>query len=238
MADSRPSGKPGSTTVGRAGPWRGADAADRPAARLGEVAGELLDQAGQHDAGGDRREGEQPGPASWAASWAAISGSAVPSRPAKLSGRYANAASATSARERPADRKKPQLKAVMLRSPRRGRPGRCPPWPRALRSRGLTAGTPGRGRRGDRAEDQGRHQRDGAGREQTGGHAGAVADVVPHVIGATLSVRGAALRGSSSGIPCSAFPTRSAPTSAGFVKMPPPMRMDIAMRAWPGGAPE
>ena len=40
----------------------------------------------------------------------------------------------------------------------------------------------------------------------------------------TLSAITAGLRGSSSGIPASIFPTRSAPTSALFVKMPPPTR--------------
>jgi hypothetical protein len=38
----------------------------------------------------------------------------------------------------------------------------------------------------------------------------------------TLSAMTAGLRGSSSGIPASILPTRSAPTSAAFVKMPPP----------------
>ena len=40
----------------------------------------------------------------------------------------------------------------------------------------------------------------------------------------TLSAITAGLRGSSSGIPASTLPTRSAPTSAAFVKMPPPSR--------------
>ena len=40
----------------------------------------------------------------------------------------------------------------------------------------------------------------------------------------TLSAITAGFRGSSSGIPASSFPTRSAPTSALFVKMPPPTR--------------
>ncbi|KAJ0575004.1 hypothetical protein HanIR_Chr05g0207991 [Helianthus annuus] len=38
----------------------------------------------------------------------------------------------------------------------------------------------------------------------------------------TLSAMTAGFRGSSSGIPCSTFPTRSAPTSAAFVYIPPP----------------
>ncbi|CAB5078924.1 unannotated protein [freshwater metagenome] len=40
----------------------------------------------------------------------------------------------------------------------------------------------------------------------------------------TLSAMVAGLRGSSSGIPASTLPTRSAPTSAALVKMPPPTR--------------
>ena len=40
----------------------------------------------------------------------------------------------------------------------------------------------------------------------------------------TLSAITAGLRGSSSGMPASTLPTRSAPTSAAFVKMPPPRR--------------
>ncbi len=45
----------------------------------------------------------------------------------------------------------------------------------------------------------------------------------------TLSAIMAGLRGSSSGMPASVLPTRSAPTSALLVKMPPPTR---AKRAW------
>lgn len=40
----------------------------------------------------------------------------------------------------------------------------------------------------------------------------------------TLSAMTPGLRGSSSGIPASTLPTRSAPTSAALVKMPPPTR--------------
>src|SRR4029450_13221983 len=47
----------------------------------------------------------------------------------------------------------------------------------------------------------------------------------------TLSAIVAALRGSSSGMPASTLPTRSAPTSAALVKMPPPTRMNMASRA-------
>ncbi len=45
----------------------------------------------------------------------------------------------------------------------------------------------------------------------------------------TLSAMVAGLRGSSSGMFCSTLPTRSAPTSAALVKIPPPTR---AKRAW------
>ncbi len=53
----------------------------------------------------------------------------------------------------------------------------------------------------------------------------------------TLSAIVAALRGSSSGMFCSTLPTRSAPTSAALVKMPPPTRMNIASRAAPKPKP-
>ncbi len=45
----------------------------------------------------------------------------------------------------------------------------------------------------------------------------------------TLSAIVAGFLGSSSGIPASTLPTRSAPTSAAFVKIPPPT---LANRAW------
>ena len=53
----------------------------------------------------------------------------------------------------------------------------------------------------------------------------------------TLSAIVAALRGSSSGMFCSTLPTRSAPTSAALVKMPPPTRMNIASSAAPKPKP-
>ena len=49
----------------------------------------------------------------------------------------------------------------------------------------------------------------------------------------TLSAIVAALRGSSSGMPASTFPTRSAPTSAALVKIPPPTLMNSAIREAP-----
>ena len=45
----------------------------------------------------------------------------------------------------------------------------------------------------------------------------------------TLSAITAGLRGSSSGMPTSTLPTRSAPTSAALVKMPPPTRANSAI---------
>ena len=53
----------------------------------------------------------------------------------------------------------------------------------------------------------------------------------------TLSAMVAGLRGSSSGMPCSTLPTRSAPTSAALVKMPPPTRMNSAMSEPPKPKP-
>ena len=45
----------------------------------------------------------------------------------------------------------------------------------------------------------------------------------------TLSAITAGLRGSSSGMPCSTLPTKSAPTSAALVKIPPPTRANSAI---------
>ena len=64
----------------------------------------------------------------------------------------------------------------------------------------------------DRAEEHHRDQGDGVGLEEVGGHPRAVADVVAHVVRDH-----GGFRGSSSGIPASTLPTRSAPTSAAFV---------------------
>ena len=53
----------------------------------------------------------------------------------------------------------------------------------------------------------------------------------------TLSAIVAGLRGSSSGIPASTLPTRSAPTSAALVKMPPPTRRNRASNEPPKPKP-
>ena len=49
----------------------------------------------------------------------------------------------------------------------------------------------------------------------------------------TLSAITAGLRGSSSGIPASTLPTKSAPTSAALVKIPPPIRAKNAIALAP-----
>src|SRR5215208_80051 len=54
----------------------------------------------------------------------------------------------------------------------------------------------------------------------------------------TLSAMTAGLRGSSSGMPASTLPTRSAPTSAPLVKMPPPSRAQIFGGREPGAQDE
>ena len=54
----------------------------------------------------------------------------------------------------------------------------------------------------------------------------------------TLSAIVAGLRGSSSGMPLSTLPTRSAPTSAAFVKMPPPTLAKRAMDEAPNEKPK
>ena len=53
----------------------------------------------------------------------------------------------------------------------------------------------------------------------------------------TLSAIVAGLRGSSSGMPASTLPTRSAPTSAALVKMPPPTRRNSASNEPPKPKP-
>ena len=53
----------------------------------------------------------------------------------------------------------------------------------------------------------------------------------------TLSAMTAGFRGSSSGIPASTLPTRSAPTSAPLVKIPPPSRAKIEMSDEPNAKP-
>ena len=53
----------------------------------------------------------------------------------------------------------------------------------------------------------------------------------------TLSAITAGLRGSSSGMPASTLPTRSAPTSAPLVKMPPPSRAKIEISDEPKAKP-
>ena len=53
----------------------------------------------------------------------------------------------------------------------------------------------------------------------------------------TLSAITAGLRGSSSGMPASTLPTRSAPTSAPLVKMPPPRRAKIEISEPPNARP-
>ncbi len=53
----------------------------------------------------------------------------------------------------------------------------------------------------------------------------------------TLSAMTAGLRGSSSGMPASTLPTRSAPTSAALVKMPPPRRAKTEMSEPPKPRP-
>ena len=54
----------------------------------------------------------------------------------------------------------------------------------------------------------------------------------------TLSAITAGLRGSSSGIPASTLPTRSAPTSAALVKMPPPSRAKTEISEPPKPEPD
>jgi hypothetical protein len=66
------------------------------------------------------------------------------------------------------------------------------------------------------------------GLEQVGGHAGAVADVVADVVG-----DGGRVARIIFGMPASTLPTRSPPTSAPLVKMPPPRRAKIEISEAP-----
>jgi hypothetical protein len=68
--------------------------------------------------------------------------------------------------------------------------------------------------------------------EQVRGHARAVADVVADVVGDDGRVARVVL-----GMPASTLPTRSAPTSAPFVKMPPPSRAKIEISEPPNARP-
>src|SRR3546814_10440711 len=54
----------------------------------------------------------------------------------------------------------------------------------------------------------------------------------------TLSAITAGLRGSSSGMPASTLPIRSAPPSAPLVKMPPPRRAKIEISEAPNARPK
>ena len=53
----------------------------------------------------------------------------------------------------------------------------------------------------------------------------------------TLSAITAGLRGSSSGMPASTLPTKSAPTSAPLVKIPPPKRAKMEISDEPKAKP-
>ena len=54
----------------------------------------------------------------------------------------------------------------------------------------------------------------------------------------TLSAITPGFLGSSSGIPASIFPTRSVPTSAAFVKIPPPSRAKTEIKLEPNARPK
>jgi hypothetical protein len=53
----------------------------------------------------------------------------------------------------------------------------------------------------------------------------------------TLSAITPGFRGSSSGIPASTLPTKSVPTSAAFVKIPPPKRAKMEIKLAPKPSP-
>ncbi len=154
--------------------------------------------------------------------------------PANVAGRTANEAIATSTAEMPAEMKKALLIAVIpdvslarnrvMNTPRMATSTPMPPMisgktrpstPHAARPR-INAAT------SVTAYDSNRS---------------AAIPAQSPTLSPTLSAMVAALRGSSSGMFCSTLPTRSAPTSAALVKMPPPTRMNMASRAAPKPKP-
>ncbi len=165
--------------------------------------------------------------------WLATS-SATPPSSRILPGRKMNAATTTSSAEIAAEAKKPRLIAVRaLRSDSRGSVRKMPitavTTPIAGTTRGNTRPW----------EPNAALPRISAATSMTAydSNRSAAIPAQSPTLSPTLSAIVAALRGSSSGIDCSTFPTRSAPTSAAFVKIPPPTRMNMASRAPPKPKP-
>ena len=149
-------------------------------------------------------------------------------------GRYRYAAIATSTMETPAERKKPRLMAVMpLLSPVRGDTAKMPMTAVMTPSAGTMSG------KTRPSVPKAALPRMSAATSVTAydSKRSAAMPAQSPTLSPTLSAIVAALRGSSSGMPCSTLPTRSAPTSAALVKMPPPTRMNMASMAAPKPKP-
>ena len=143
-------------------------------------------------------------------------------------------ATATSASEITAEMKKPRLIAVMpLRSVRRGATAKMPTMAVSTPIAGTSSG------KASPASPKAALPRISAATRVTAydSKRSAAMPAQSPTLSPTLSAMVAALRGSSSGMPCSTLPTRSAPTSAALVKMPPPTRMNIAISAAPRPKP-
>ncbi len=160
--------------------------------------------------------------------------SVTPSGPAYEDGRWTRTATATRTREITAEMKKPRLMAVVpLRSARRGATAKMPITAVTTPIAGTISG------KASPASPKAALPRMSAATSVTAydSKRSAAMPAQSPTLSPTLSAMVAALRGSSSGMPCSTLPTRSAPTSAALVKMPPPTRMNIAMSAAPSPKP-
>ncbi|CAB5043431.1 unannotated protein [freshwater metagenome] len=155
-------------------------------------------------------------------------------RSAQVAGIQTNAATMTKINENTAEMKKPRLMAdIPERSPLRGATAKMPITAVITPIAGTTSGNT------KPSSPKAALPRINAATSVTAydSKRSAAMPAQSPTLSPTLSAIVAALRGSSSGMPCSTFPTRSAPTSAALVKIPPPTRMNIARSAAPKPKP-
>ena len=146
--------------------------------------------------------------------WCRMAGSVMPLNWLNLAGRYVNDAMATPTAEITAETKKPRLMAVMpLRSPLRGRTTKIPMTAVITPIAGTISG---KTRPSSPKATLPRISAATSMTEYDSNRSAAMPAQSP-TLSPTLSAMVAAFRGSSSGMPCSTFPTRSAPTSAALV---------------------
>ena len=165
---------------------------------------------------------------------ASMTGWLTPSSSEMRPGRKMKAASTTSTAEMIAEAKKPRLiVARPLRSPGRGSVRKIPITAVSTPMAGTTSG------KIRPSEPNAALPRISAATSVTAydSKRSAAMPAQSPTLSPTLSAMVAALRASSSGMPASTLPTRSAPTSAALVKMPPPTRMNIASSAAPKPKP-